>query len=377
MKYDVCIIGGGAAGLAAAASFNRGSKSGRLRICVVDKNDRLGRKLSATGGGRCNLTNSACREKEMTVDFFRGLGLEIYSDAEGRYYPYTNRASDVVMALAGSLGRDTDVKCGFCVSSVSKCGSGAPEGAGFVIRGRGTSGGETEQDIFADRVIVAAGGKAAPQFGTTGDGYGMARALGHCVTKTYPILAGIECSREGVDFSALRGIRARGKVSLLRDGCMIASEAGEIQFTEWGLSGICVFDLTPYIRAGENENMRDAVRRFILEVDLAPDFSPEDVSRRKSTFGILTYRLAEAVGTEDIKAWRLDITGVRGWREAQATAGGVSLNEIDIETMESRITPGLYFAGEIIDVQGPCGGFNLQNAWETGIKAAESIKESF
>lgn len=375
MKYDVCIIGGGAAGLAAAASFNKESKNSGPKICVLDKNEKLGRKLMATGGGRCNITNAACYEKEKTLDFFRNLGVETYSDAEGRYYPYTNRASDVVMALTKGLGKNVDVKCGFCVKSVSK--SETLDGGRFLIAEEGSSNSKAGRNIFADRVILASGGKAAPQFGTTGDGYGIARAFGHRITKTYPILTGIECSRPGVDFSTLKGIRAFGEVSLLKDGETVASEKGEIQFTEWGISGICVFDLTPYINAEENEDMHDAVKRFTLEVDLAPDFDLEVMNRRESTFGILTHKLANIINTRDIKTWSLRVTGVRGWRDAQATAGGVPLDEIDMKTMESRVVPGLYFAGEIIDVQGPCGGFNLQNAWETGIKAAKSIEELF
>lgn len=362
MKYDVCIIGGGAAGLAAAASFHKEAK-----ICILEKNASLGRKILATGGGRCNITNAACENKEMVLDFFRNLGIETTCDDEGRFFPYTNRASDVVSALNDAIGDNADIRYGFTVKVVSRIK--AEDMNGFMITGQAASGDDTEM-IFADKVILSTGGKAAPQFGTTGDGYGIAKALGHTVTRVYPILAGIECEKDGVNFSRLKGIRARGSVTLSRDGEILASETGEIQFTEDGISGICVFDLTPYIKAEDGENVRDAMKRYTVSVDLAPDFAEEEISERNSAFGIVTAQLADVVDIKDIKNWTLRVSGVKGWRDAQATSGGIALDEINPETMESLIIPGMYFAGEIIDIQGPCGGFNLQNAWETGIKAA-------
>ena len=370
MKYDVCIIGGGAAGLAAAASFHKYASGSETRICILEKNDSLGRKILATGGGRCNLTNAECENRRIVLDFFKDLGIETICDDEGRFFPYTNRASDVVSALKSTIGDNADIRCGFTVKVVSRIR--AEDMNGFMITGQAGSAGNTEM-IFADNVILSMGGKAAPQYGTTGDGYGIAKALGHTVTRVYPILTGIECEKNGVDFSGLKGIRARGRVTLNKDGRAAASETGEIQFTENGISGICVFNLTPYIKAEEGENAREAMKRFTVSVDLAPDFTQEETAGRESTFGILTAPLSEVVGIKDIKNWTLRVDGVRGWRDAQATSGGIPLDEINMDTMESVIVPGMYFAGEIIDVQGPCGGFNLQNAWETGIKAAMGI----
>ena len=236
--------------------------------------------------------------------------------------------------------------------------------------------------IFADRVIMALGGKAGPQYGTTGDGYTLARTLGHTVTRVFPILTGIACSAEGVDFASLKGVRAKGTVVLNKDGEPIVRDTGEIQFTEDGISGIFVFNLTPHIKADKRERFEDALRRYSVTLDLAPDFTEEQLALRNESFGILTEKLAavfdggDVRDTARIKNWRLEITGVKGWRDAQATFGGVALDEIDMDTMESRLVPGLYFAGEIIDAQGPCGGFNLQNAWETAIKAARAAAET-
>lgn len=360
MIYDVCIIGGGAAGLAAAASFHKD-----MKICILEKNRLPGRKILATGGGRCNLTNKACENRDAVLDMFRNLGLETRKDEEGRYYPYSNRASDVVKTLVESLGKNTELICGNTVKDIEK---GSEE---FIITVCEENG--THRAVRASKVIIASGGKAAPQYGTTGDGYAFAKSLGHSISRVYPILAGIECSRPGTDFADLKGIRAMGKVTLLKNGRPVQEETGEIQFTEDGISGICVFNLTPNIKADEGENPKKAMGKYKVCIDFAPDFLQEDLAARNSSFGIVTEKLSEAVDIKEIKCWELQVTGVKGWRHAQATCGGVPVSEVNMETMESLIVPGLYFAGEILDIQGPCGGFNLQNAWETGMKAAQAI----
>ena len=378
MKYDLVIAGGGAAGLAAAASFieeqNRDGEGEPAKICILEKNDALGRKINATGGGRCNLTNQACPGREETLAFFRRMGIETWQDSEGRYYPYTNKASDVSKALVDAVSSSADIKCGFTVKVISRIQPDDGSEGCFMITGM--QGGAMEM-VFADKVLMAMGGKAGPQFGTTGDGYTIARTLGHTVTRVFPILTGIECQAEGVDFASLKGVRAKGTVILTKDGKPIVRDTGEIQFTEDGISGICVFNLTPHIKAEKGERFDDALRRFSIILDLAPDFTEEQIASRERVFGILTEKLAAVFDRADaarIKHWELTITGIKGWRDAQATFGGVALDEIDMDTMESRLVPGLYFAGEIIDAQGPCGGFNLQNAWETGMKAARGIR---
>ena len=362
-RYDVCIIGGGAAGLACAASIDRG-----IRSCILEKNEILGRKILATGGGRCNLTNAGCPGAPATLDFFALRGLETYRDPEGRYYPYSQCAADVVRILADSIDK---TYCDIMTSAeVSRLSRGKE---GFLIEfGRAKGRGSKElKTILADAVVIASGGKAGPQFGTTGDGYRLAKGLGHQVSRLYPILTGIECG----DFSDLKGIRALGRVSLYRDGVKIGEEEGQIQFTADGISGICVFNLTPLIRAEDGERPADAMKRYQLSLDLAPDFTEDQVRSRRSAFGIVTGPLADRLDPEKIKDWRLPVLGIKGWKEAQCTGGGVVLDEIDPGTQESLLVPGLYLAGEILDAQGPCGGYNLQNAWETGIRAARAINE--
>lgn len=354
-KYDVCILGGGASGLAAAASLDE-----NLKICLLEKNKILGRKIMATGGGRCNITNRGCRYRDLTLDFFKSMGIEAYCDQEGRYYPYSNQASDVVKALEARVkDKRISVYTEFNASGVSG------EKGDFFI-----SGGE--KTVAASKLVLAAGGKSAPFMGSTGDGYIFARKLGHEIKKLYPVLTPLECG----DFEDIKGVRAKGGVSLYRDGKLVDREEGEIQFTEDGISGICVMNLTLNIKAEEGENIAEALKRYALELDLAPDFTEEEIGKRSSSFGILTEKLSKRVSLEEIKGWRLPVLGVKGWKNAQCTAGGVNLEEVDCRTMESKLVGGLYIVGEVLDFQQKCGGFNLQNAWETGIKAAEHINRT-
>ena len=353
-NYDICIVGGGASGLAAAASL-----SSNFHTVLLEKNRILGRKIMATGGGRCNITNTACEHCDLTLEFFKSLGMELYHDAEGRYYPYSNQAHDVVYVLEEAVR-----KKGIVIMTESGVTEIRRESDGFRITAGKTS-------FYAKKVMLAAGGKAAPALGTTGDGYGLARSLGHETTSIYPILTGIECG----DMRDLKGIRARGKVRLFRKGTFIAEEIGEIQFTEDGISGICVMNLTMYITAEKGVPVRESLKSYHLELDLAPDFSNEELQQRESSFGILSHKLSKRVSLENIKNWKLPVSGVKGWKNAQCTAGGIKLEEVNLKTMESRVVPGLYLMGEILDIQGKCGGFNLQNAWETGIRAAQHIND--
>lgn len=354
-KYDVIIIGGGAAGLAAAASLDK-----EIKTCILEKNKTPGRKIMATGGGRCNITNEACCHKDTALDFFKSLGLETYADPEGRYYPYSNQAADVVKVLLDSIeAKNVDIITGFETVSAE------------FIDGYFMAADAKGRKVSGKALLVAAGGKAAPQLGTTGDGYGIAKSFGHTVNKVYPILTGINTG----DMKDVKGVRAKGKVSLFKDGRLIASEIGEIQFNEDGISGICVMNMTIYIVSEKGEPLDKALSRYSLELDLAPDFTEEELTGRNSSFGILSEKLSAKVKINEIKNWRLPVKGVKGWKDAQCTAGGVVTEEINMDTMESLKRNDLYFAGEILDVQGPCGGFNLQNAWETGIKAAKDINK--
>lgn len=387
---DICIIGGGASGLAAAvAAAGQGSEK---RVWILEKKPLLGKKLAATGNGKCNLTNRSCPGAEETLAFFASIGIFTRTEEQDRVYPYAMQAKDVVQALveqARSLGVEIKTECP--VRQVKKIGQG------FCVDYEGGS-------LNARRVLIAVGGKAGPQFGSSGDGYAMAKALGHRVTRLAPVLTGLETA---ADISHLKGIRVKARVSLKKDGSQVAEEQGEVQFNQDGISGICVMDLSRSVKLEPGEPFAEGIARYSICVDFLPDLSqPQVEGIFKERGGIprlkgedlllsivpdkLRQELVSLAGiplrqaAKDIppskhaalshllKSWELPLKGTGGWKKAQCTAGGVALEEIHMNTMESKLVPGLYFSGEIIDYDGPCGGFNLQNAWETGIKAGKA-----
>ena len=414
---DVVIIGGGASGLAAATEL--GLRAGGLDVLIIEKLPEPGRKIRATGSGRCNITNTAAEGYGRIMEFFREIGLATRAYENGLVYPYSESASDVAELLssrAASLGVRT--ACGEEVTSVRT----APEGAGFSVESVFKDGsGERRVITDAGFVVLACGGKAGPSYGTTGDGYRLARELGHSIVTPVPALTGVEC-REWEDGRkpcgiSLGGSRSRGAVSLYRDGsgCFgedtkIFEEAGEIQFTRYGLSGICVFNMTRFMRFDRSSG--ESLGDFMVRIDLFPDGDMREYikERQKSAFAALqtgdmlctllkapfaSYITAEAAalcgraGLADVPvaalgqreteaiascvhALRFRPSGIRGWKEAQATMGGAAAGEIDSETSESKLVPGLYFAGEMIDVDAYTGGFNLQIAYSTGAAAGKA-----
>lgn len=390
---DICIVGGGASGLAAAVSAARENRG--KTICILEKKEKLGKKLAASGNGRCNLTNRACSGVSQTLEFFSSLGVLTRTDREGRVYPYSNQAKDVVYALTRSaelLG--VEWKTGCAAEKIRFL----PEKKGFQISCK-------DSVLKAKRVLLACGGKAGPQFGTSGDGYMLAKSLGHRVTRLSPVLTGLEI-RE--DMEPLKGIRAQARVGLKKDGKLLATEAGEVQFNADGISGICVMNLSRLVRLEPGEAFADGMARYRIGVDFLPDLSREetaDLLKERGKIPGFTVEemllslvpsglkrlLAQRAGiapdgrareiseekvrklAEILKSWECTLRGTKGWKYAQCTAGGIALEELDETTMESRLVPGLYIAGELLDYDGPCGGFNLQNAWETGMKAGKAM----
>lgn len=392
MMIDICIIGGGASGLAAAVSAAE-QKQGR--VLILEKKQMPGKKIAASGNGRCNLTNRKCSGALETLDFFASLGVFTYTDGEGRVYPNSNQAKDVVYALvraAKSLGVELKTEC-----TVEKILPLSGRG-GFQVRYKGGT-------LEAKKVLLACGGKAGPQFGTSGDGYGLAKALGHKVTRLAPILTGLE-TRENL--KQLKGVRAMARVGLRKDGKLMAEETGEVQFNEDGISGICVMNLSRQVKLEPGETFAEGIARYQICFDFLPEMDWEEtlvlLRRRQNIMELavedlflsivpskLKQVLAEksglACGTQAallsegevesaariLKSWTLSLSGVKGWNYAQCTSGGIPFGEVNGDTMESRLIPGLYFSGEILDFDGPCGGFNLQHAWETGRKAGKAM----
>ncbi|HYE69852.1 MAG TPA: NAD(P)/FAD-dependent oxidoreductase, partial [Anaerovoracaceae bacterium] len=283
-KTIITVIGGGPSGMAAAIFASRqGAKTVRL----IEKNSILGRKLLATGNGRCNLTNTNCRELEATLRFFAELGLLTRTEAEGRVYPYSEQATSVQEALINELRNlKVEVFCNVEVQAIEKANSGFQ-----IISGK--------DRFYSESVILTTGGKAGPQYGSTGDGYRFAKALGHHVVGPRPSLVQMVSDRKF--FKELKGVRAKGQVKLLRGDEVVDRESGEIQFTEDGLSGICIFNLSKEYTLGD-----------IISIDLFPDYSEETLedmfinrkitlhSRRLAEFfdGMLHKKLIPVILTE-------------------------------------------------------------------------------
>lgn len=391
---DICIIGGGASAMAAAITAAR--QNPLLKICILEKKEQLGKKLAATGNGKCNMTNAVSSNVKETLRFFASLGVITRTDEEGRIYPYSMQAKDVVYGLVRQLNTlNVEIKLNCPAEKIKK----TPEG--FVITYKGGT-------LTAQKVLIAAGGKAGPQFGTTGDGYGLAKDLGHTITKLAPILTGLEIA----EFSkSLKGIRMKGCVKLYKEEEFIAEEQGDVQFTEDGISGICIFNLSRFIKLAPGESYAEGMAKHTVRIDFLPHMTQEQavsfLTQRCEIvafeacdlfLSVIPYGLANVLLdqlkierrqwakdipeekivklAELIKGWNMRLEGMKGWKTAQCTAGGVDLKEIELKTMESKLVDSLYFSGEVLDFDGPCGGFNLQNAWETGIKAGKAMAVS-
>ncbi len=431
-RADVVIVGGGASGLAAAIEL--GMKAPALDVLVIEKMPEPGRKIRATGSGRCNISNSGAAGFSRIMEFFREIGLVTKTYDNGLVYPYSESAADVAALLterAASLG--VNFACGEELMSVkympaSLVSDAAPGSKNIfmlesVIKDRD---GLRSVTTHASFVILAMGGKAGPTFGTIGDGYRIARNLGHNVVTPVPALTGIECDEwdEGSRPCGitLGGTRSAGVVSLYKDPkeifgeeTKVFEEAGEIQFTKYGLSGICVFNMTRHMRY--NRRAGESVDEFLVKIDLFPD---GDIAgyfrdRQKGRFAdtpageilrtvlkepLADYVIASAddgpdeygraiadrplysLSDEEVRAiagcvhsLEFHPSQIRGWNDAQVTMGGVSLSEINEATSESLLIKGLYITGELADRDFQCGGYNLSNAWITGLAAADDIAQ--
>lgn len=402
-KYDAAVIGGCAAGITAAINAKR--LNPKLNIVIIEKLPRLGKKILATGNGRCNLTNlnavsadyknaefvSAVFEKyppEKVIEFFESAGLMVYSDSEGRVYPRSNMAASVLDVLRFELeGLGVDAICDMPVTDISK------KNGGFIIN----------SEIECEKLIVAAGGKASASQGSDGSGYALAKQLGHSVTKLFPSLAPLTVSN---NVKPLKGVRARNVKLTLKGSDTVKQTQGELLFTDNGISGIAAMELAA---AAEELIDTEKVKAFTV-IDFLPDMSQKELIdyllKIKDIKGYCTLDmlfagvLPKAIGIEICKAsllykqertisqlsyreiasaaskaknFELEVTGTKGFANAQVTSGGIPVEEIDPETMESRICKGLYFAGEIIDVDAGCGGYNLQWAFASGLLAGENI----
>ncbi len=366
--YDVCILGGGASGLATAISIAKLNSD--TRICILEKNSELGKKILATGNGRCNISNEEAYGVDTVSSFFDDIYVDFLS-IDKRYYPYSKKASDVRDALLIEISKYSNIEV-LLNSNVLKV---SHEDNFFSCSLKNSK-------IESKTLVIAAGGKSGPQYGTVGDGFSFSKNLGHNLSKVYPGLTSIETVE---DVSILKGIRHNCLVRLSYEGKNIFTELGEVQFTNTGLSGICIFNMSNHITRGLKSNWKEDLKSHKVSLDLLPDYSESQVlkllSDRKNLksrklISLIDSRLEEYIGEvtlENIKDLTFNISSVDGFDRSQVTIGGVLLDEVEKNTQESKLIKNLFLVGEVLDYSGICGGFNLNHAWLTGIKAGRYI----
>ena len=400
----ILILGGGAAGLAAALAAAQTAPT--ARVTVLERNPRVGKKLLATGNGRCNLDNTAAgAERYFTstpaalqpllaavdaaapLDWFRQLGLYTRTDEAGRVYPYSNQAADVLALLELHLQRlQVQLRTGCTVDTLRQ------SKGGYAVQFLNADG--TPETLRADAVICAMGGAAGPQFGTDGFGPRFAAACGGRMKPLYPCLTALSCAKPD---KSLAGIRAKATARLVNGGRVLAEETGEVQFTDYGLSGICIMQLSCLLRPGPHPGDP------LVELDLFPAVPEAELAALFAArlpllagdtaaafwLGLLHGKLGRAVwaaaglpGTalhalpesswqklaHTAKHWQFRGLTPCDWRQAQTTGGGLTLTEVE-PTFQFKGCPGLYFVGETLDCAGSCGGFNLRWAFGSGLAA--------
>ncbi len=412
----VIVAGAGPAGFAAAI---RAAMSG-ARVTILEGSGKPGRKLLTTGNGRCNLTNlddDICRKYHSdedpavtekfvsavmesrgpseTIEFFRKIGLPVI-DREGWVYPRTGQAQSVLRVLMKEAERlRIRLKCGAKIEKLSYDGQKRV----WNVRADGW-------DYEADCVILACGSSAAPDTGSDGSGYKLAGMLGIRVVPPEPVLTGMLIDDR--DIAAASGARTPAKITLTADGRVLHEETGEIQWAEYGISGIAVFQLSRFLKTAKKVEGPEAAP--LVHIDFAPDLSLDAVRDEmrnmidhfggnvtpEALFGAFVHERAAAflsrknapwtqaaknawelsdLTAKALKSTCLPVRGTRSLKHAQTASGGVALSELRAGTLESVRYPGLFFAGEIIDIDGPCGGYNLQWAWSSGDAAGASAAE--
>jgi len=402
---DVIVVGGGAAGLIAAIS----AAGAGADVTILERNPRVGKKILATGNGRCNFTNIYADTKYYngnnpefvrgalsvftvrdTIRFFEKLGIEHKVEDNGKVFPMSDQASSILDVLLYELNdKNINVVCDCMVTNITK------KGDDFIIS---TENGDT----FAARsVILATGGKAMPSSGSDGNGYDLAKKLGHRITDIFPAL--VQIMLEGSFFKRIEGVKIEGTAEIIYKNKSVAKDRGDILFANYGVSGPPVLQISR--KAGELLNSGKEAYVKITLMDMPEERLRNILDRRykdlrdkpldTSFIGFVNKRLIPVMLTEAgidnirkpvaelsekekesiikiLTDWRFKIRGTKSWPSAQVTAGGIETGDIDEYTMESRLVRGLFFAGEIMDIDGLCGGFNLQWAWSSGYVAGKN-----
>ncbi|WP_449600119.1 NAD(P)/FAD-dependent oxidoreductase [Paenibacillus sp. Marseille-Q9583] len=412
-NFDVIVIGGGPSGLMASVAAAEHGAS----VLLIDKGAKLGRKLGISGGGRCNVTNVKERDELIShipgngrflysafdhfnnqdiIAFFEGLGIALKEEDNGRMFPVSDKAASVVSALINKV-RDLGVQI-MTDSPVSRVIYG--EGA---VKGVQLGSGKT---ISSAAVIIATGGKSVPQTGSTGDGYPWAEAAGHTITELFPTEVPIISREEWIKSGELQGLSLRDVALTVWNpkGKKVISHRGDMIFTHFGLSGPIALRCSQFLRQVQRKSGNDTVE---MSIDLFPDLNLQEVESslqdkldqepkkaiRNSLKGLLPERLiplllAKADLDGDItghhvskngllalagilKRMPVNVHGTRSLSEAFVTGGGVNLKEIDPKRMESKLMQGLFFCGEVLDIHGYTGGYNITAAFSTGYTAGK------
>ncbi len=404
----VAVIGGGASGLACAIEIMQTVRNkDDVRVTVIEKLPRVGKKILVTGNGRCNLTNMNSAKTgyrgdtefakvilnkytpESNIEFFNRLGLYTREEDEGRVYPLSNQASSVLDALRFECERlGVETICDYNVVHIKSVFNGAVQK--IVVNNK---------DRF-DFVVVAAGGKAAKVHGTDGDSYDLLRMNGHKITSIAPALVSLNCD----DFTkALKGVRSICRMDLIIDNEKVLENYGEVQFTDYGLSGIPIMQLSRFVSMSPSNDI-------YINLDVTPDFSLDEIEnyifdRREFGTGLCENlligimnkqlcitllkesgvapngKIADLSDNEIIKLaklckkWTIKIKTARGFDFAQVTAGGADCSQFEADTTESKLVKNLFCCGEALNIDGDCGGYNLQWAWSSGRAAGHTIGE--
>jgi predicted Rossmann fold flavoprotein len=405
-RKHVIVVGGGAAGMIAAISARRSGAD----VTILEKNPRVGKKILATGNGRCNFTNIntdityyhgstpkfaygalSSFTPEDTIRFFEELGIAHKVEDLGKVFPMSDQASSILDVLLYELNESgINIACDANVKDIN------PKNDKFRIDL------EDGKVYWGDSVIIAAGGKAMPSSGSDGSGYDLATKMGHSITNLFPAL--VQLMLEGAFFKRIDGVKFVGTAEIIHNNKSIVKDRGDILFTNYGVSGPPILQISR--KAGELLNEGKAAHLKITIMDMMRKEELRELLDKRfqrglkkpvefSLVGLINKRLIPVVlmeaGINDVKRpvadlsseereriadiltdWRLKIKGTKSWPSAQVTAGGVDTKGINPDTMESKSVKGLFFAGEIIDIDGQCGGFNLQWAWSSGFIAGQN-----
>lgn len=396
----IAVIGGGAAGMMAAITAAREG----VKVTILEHKDRIGKKILSTGNGRCNFTNTfqtpACYRSdnrdfawniiqkfnvEKTISFFKELG--IYpKDRNGYLYPYSDQAAAILEVLQIEIA-----KLDICVMTEINVLDIQPIKRGIRVT-------TDKKTITVDSVILACGSKAAPVTGSDGSGYQLAKLLGHRIVPVLPALVQLRCAEKF--YKSISGVRVQGTVEIYADDISLASDTGEIQLTNYGISGIPVFQVSRYAAKAIYQKQsvtavlnfmpdmnKDEFLSFLQErITLCPhktldEFFTGIFPKKLCELWIRLSRLPKEMRVSDLSGEQLEklvlliqhlrthITETNAFEQAQICCGGVDTTEINPDTLESNYVPGIYFAGELLDVDGICGGYNLQWAWSSGFVA--------